>query len=131
VLEKNPATVKVVYKNFPLRSHKMALPAAKAAQAGAKQGRFWEFHDKIFTTKNLDNAKISQIAIDLGLDMARYTTDMNSPETQKLINRDLQEGQQAGVRGTPTLFVNGHRVQDRSPAGLQNMIDREIKKLKK
>ena len=52
VLEKNPDKVKLVFKNFPLRNHKFAMPAATAALAAEKQGKFWEFHDLLFKDYN-------------------------------------------------------------------------------
>jgi len=129
VLEKNPNTVKIVYMAFPIRSHKMSLPAVKAAFAAQRQGRFWEFHDKIFANyRNLTPEKLNQIAVDLGLDMTRYAKDMTSPEVQQHINRDLREAQQAEVNGTPTIFINGFRVQNRSLQGIQQMIDQQLQK---
>ena len=98
----------------------MSLPAVKAAFAAERQGRFWEFHDKIFADfRNLTPEKLNQIAVDLGLDMTRYAKDMTSPEVQQHINRDLREAQQAEVNGTPTIFINGFRVQNRSLQGIQ------------
>lgn len=129
MLEKNPNTLKIVYKAFPLRSHNMALPAAKAALAANRQGRFWDFHEKLYADfRNLTPPKIKQIAVDLGLDLERFNRDQADPKIQEQINRDLSDGQQAGVGGTPTLFVNGLRVDNRSPQGLQEAIDRELRK---
>lgn len=129
MLEKNPDTVKIVYKAFPIRSHNMSMPAVKAALAADRQGRFWAFHDKLFADyRNLNPQKINQIAVDLGLDMARYATDLTSPAVQQLINRDLRDAQQAEVNGTPSIFINGFRVQNRSYPALQAMIDRELQK---
>ena len=109
----------------------MAKPAAYAAQAANMQGLFWQYHDKIFEDyKNLSSEKFIKIAQDIGLDMTRFQKDMNSQETRQLINRDLVDAKKAGVRGTPTLFINGHLVKERSPVGLQKMIDRELAKLK-
>ena len=136
MLEKNPETLKILYKAFPLRSHKLARPAVEGALAAGKQGRFWEFHDKVFaflapgSKKRLDDKELGQIPIEMGLDMRRYLKDMKSPEIKKIVDRDMREGSLAGVRGTPTLFVNGLLVKDRSPAGLQKVIDSELKKMK-
>lgn len=104
------------------------MPAAKAAMAAHNQGKFWEFHDRLFADTPLNNDKIKQIAVDLGLDMDRYEKDMNSPAVQQLVIRDLREGQDVGVRGTPTLFLNGAPVKNRSPAGIQEMIDTQLAK---
>lgn len=134
MLEKNPKTLKVLYKSFPLKSHKLARPAVEGALAAGKQGRFWEFHDKVFeflNTRKLNEQSLAQLPIDMGLDMSRYLKDMKSPVVKRVIERDMREGRESGVRGTPSLFINGIRVQDRSPAGLQKMIDSELKRAKK
>ncbi len=132
MLEKNPDTVKIVYKAFPIRSHPMSMAAAKAAYAAQRQGKFWQFHDKIYQDfRNLTLQKINQIAVDLGLDMTRYATDMTSPEVQKQINRDLREAQMAEVHGTPTIFITGFLVENRSPQAIQALVDRELDRLKK
>ncbi len=114
----------------------MARPAAEGAMAAHEQGQFWEFHDKIFSyitspsKKKLNNTELSQIPLNLGLDMPRYLEDMKNPALKELINRDMREGQIAGVTGTPSLFINGRKVNNRSPQGIQLMIDRELQKLK-
>ena len=132
VLEKNPDTVKLVYKNFPLGSHKFALPAATAALAAGAQGKFWEFHDLLFQNyNNLNDQKINEIAVSLNLDQEVYQQKLKDPEISNLIRRDAMEGRLIGVRGTPTIFVNGRRVNDRSLNGFQAMIDRELSKLDK
>ena len=129
VLEKNPKDVKLVYKNFPLRNHKFARPAAIAALAAGKQGKFWEFHDLLFKDYNrLNEQKFQEIARELNLDMEQFEKDQKDPEILALISRDMSEGGQAGVRGTPTLFVNGRLLRNRSLAGFQDMIDKEVKK---
>ncbi len=127
VLEKNPETVKMVFKNMPLRFHKFADPAARAALAAHKQGKFWEFHDRIFALEKLSNEAINNVAVEVGLDIAQFNTDMNSPEIRQLINKDMVDAQNAGVTGTPTIFINGKKLKNRSPAGFQEMIDKELK----
>jgi len=129
VLEKNPKDVKLVMKNFPLPSHPFARKAAIAAVAAEKQGKFWEMHEKLFANqKQLSDAKVEEIARDLGLDMERFNQDLKDPEVQARIDRDLNSGQQANVRGTPTVFLNGKVFQQRSLPGFQQAIDTELKK---
>jgi protein-disulfide isomerase len=131
VLEKNPKDVKLVFKNFPLSKHKFAIKAATAALAANKQGKFWEFHDKLFKNyKNLNDAKIQEIAKELAFDMDKFNKDKRDPALQRLIFRDLKEGQQIGVRGIPTIFVGGKRLKTRGLQGFQRMIDAELKKSK-
>jgi protein-disulfide isomerase len=127
VLEKNPDTVKIAFKNMPLRFHKFADPSARAALAAHKQGKFWEFHDKLFAVEKLSDEVINNVAVELQLDMAQYNKDMNSPEIRQMVNKDLLDAQKAGVTGTPTIFINGKKLKNRSLAGFQEMIDRELK----
>jgi protein-disulfide isomerase len=129
VLEKNPDKVKLVFKNFPLRNHKFAMQAATAALAAEKQGKFWEFHDLLFKDYNrLNEQKVKEIAQKLKLDMERFEKDRKDPRIRALINRDVSEGNRAGVRGSPTIFVNGRLLRNRSPAGFQELIEKALKK---
>lgn len=127
VLEKNPETVKMVFKNMPLRFHKFADPSARAALAAFKQGKFWEFHDELFKAEKLSNEVITNIAVQLNLDIAQFNKDMKSSEIQDMISKDLADAQKAGVTGTPTIFINGKRLKNRSPQGFQAMIDQELR----
>jgi protein-disulfide isomerase len=128
VLERNPQTVKLVFKNMPLNFHKMAVPAAKAALAAHEQEKFWPFHDRLFAAKKLSQEGITQIAQELDLDMTRFAKDMSSPKIQAQINKDLQDAQKAGVTGTPTPFINGRQLKQRSLEGFQAIIDDELRK---
>jgi len=129
VLEKYPEEVKIVYKNFPLNSHKFAKKAATAALAAESQGKFWEFHDLLFKNYNrLNDRKIRKIAIKLGLDMVKFDKKMKDPVIQERISRDLRDGNRADVRGTPTVFINGKNLRDRTLPGFQKVIDRELQK---
>ncbi len=126
VHERNKDTTRIVFKNMPLRFHKFADPAARAALAAGAQGKFWEMHDILFAVPELNDQAIVDAATKLGLDMARFNQDMNSPAVRQQINKDLQAAQEAGVTGTPTIFVNGKRVKNRSMEGFQAMIDQEL-----
>ena len=126
VLEKNPDTVKIVFKNMPLNFHKFADPSARAALAAFKQDKFWEFHDKLFSAEKLSNELINNIAVELNLDIAQFNKDMNSPEIKQMIQKDLLDARNAGVTGTPTIFINGKKLKNRSPAGFQALIDQEL-----
>ena len=129
VLEKNPNQVKLVFKNFPIRNHKFAMPAAVAALAADKQGKFWEFHDLLFKDYNrLNEQKVKEIAQQLKLDMVKFEKDRKDPRIRAMINRDMAEGNRAGVRGTPTVFINGRLLRNRNPAGFQELIEKALKK---
>ena len=128
VLEKYPNQVKLVFKNFPLRNNKFAMPAAIAALAAEKQGKFWEFHDLLFKDYNrLNEQKIEEIAQQLKLNMEKFDKDRKDPQIMAMINRDIAEGNQAGVRGTPTVFINGRLLRNRSKAGFQELIEKALK----
>jgi protein-disulfide isomerase len=132
VLEKNSDDVKIAFKNFPLKNHKFAKPAALAALAAGEQGKFWEFHDLLFENYNkLNDQKIQEIAQAVGLNQEEYEKAKKDPAIQGRVRQDLLDGRQAGVRGTPTIFVNGKRLKDRSLKGFQAAIDKELQKMGK
>ena len=125
-----PKKVKLVLKNYPLRSHKFALKAAMAALAAEGQGKFWEFHDRLFENyHNLNLEKIEEIRQELSLDKKAFDQRMAAPETLTAIQTDMKDGREAGVRGTPTLFLNGAKVTDRSLEGLKAAIEAELNRL--
>jgi len=129
VVEQYPQQVKVVFKNFPLRNHSLALPAARAALAAYNQGKFWEYHDKLFAAgKGLNEALFSQIAEQLQLDMERFEQDRNGRAGYEQVAADYRLGQSVEVRGTPALFVNGKLLDERSPEAFKAMIDRELQR---
>ena len=130
VLEGNPDKVKVVFKHFPLAMHKMARKAAAASLAANEQGKFWDYHDTLFkNVSSLSDAKLQEIAEKVGLDKEKFGEDLVDSSIQKAITSDLRNGQQAGVRGTPTVFINGIRMKSRSRQSFQKMIDAELKKI--
>ena len=132
MLEKYPEDVKVVFKNFPLRNHKFAMKAAVAALAAESQGKFWEFHDLLFENYNkLNDQKIQDIAVAVGLNLEEYEKKKKDPAITRQVRQDLSDGQKAGVRGTPTIFINGIRLKDRSLKGFQAAIDKQLEKLGK
>jgi len=106
----------------------MAMPAARAALAAQEQGKFWEFHDRLFALGKLSKEAIDKIAVELNLDIAKFQQDMASPKIQAAINKDLQDAQKAGVTGTPTPFINGRIPKQRSLEGFQTIINNELLK---
>jgi protein-disulfide isomerase len=131
VLEKNPKTVKLVVKHFPLPMHSYARKAAVAALAADKQGKFWEMHKALFASqRELSDSKVEAMAQGLGLKMDQFNKDLKDPSIESLIDRDMNNGRQANVQGTPTIFVNGRQLNQRSLAGVQQAIDEEVKKKK-
>jgi protein-disulfide isomerase len=129
VLAAYPKEVRFVYKQFPLEQiHPNALNASKASLAAGKQGKFWEMHDELFKiSKDLSMANIRQKAEEIGLDMKKFDADMASPETEKAVRDDLAAGKSVDVGGTPTFFINGKRVMNRSLEGMKEMVDDALK----
>jgi len=131
VLEKNPKTVKIVFKNFPIRSHRFAVSAALAALAAGRQGKFWEFHDELFKNHNqLDEEKLQQIADGLKLNKDQFEKDRQDPLLLEIVKHDFNQGIEAGVNSVPTVFVNGRRLKQRTLDGFQKLIDKELKNIK-
>jgi protein-disulfide isomerase len=129
VLENNTGKVKLVFKNFPLSRHKYAMKAAMAALAADKYGKFWQFHDQLFNEYNkLNDQKFKEIARNFGLNVEEFEKEMKNPKIAAKIQEDIIDGREAGITGTPTIFVNGRRLKDFSLNGLQMLIDKELEK---
>jgi protein-disulfide isomerase len=102
--------VRFAFRHFPLtRVHPHALAAAAAAEAAARQERFWEMHELLFhRQKALEDDDLRSYANEIGLDFARFDRDRADAEVLSRIARDVTSGESSGVvRGTPTLFIEG------------------------
>ncbi len=106
-----------IYRHFPIPGHPNARAAAAAAESANMQGAYWEMHDRLFANQN-DWASLSgttrtemfkNYAVALGLDQEKFLTDLESETITKKINFDASLGRQAGVTGTPSIFVNGEK----------------------
>jgi protein-disulfide isomerase len=132
LLEKYPLQVKLVFKSFPLRKHKYAKKAAVAAFAARRQGKFWEYHDLLFENiDTLSDQKFRQIARELGLDLERFEKDINDLKIVARINQDIRLGAHMGVRGTPTVFINGRVSRARTLEALQAAVESALEKARK
>jgi protein-disulfide isomerase len=131
IMKAFPTQVKLVFKQFPLEIHSQAAFAAKAALAAHKQQKFWAMHDALFADhRNLSPASIEKIAKNLGLDMARFDADLHSPAIEQEINTEITQGDQAGVGGTPTLFINGQRFNGPIQLeALKPLLDTQLKQI--
>jgi len=129
VLKAYPDKVNFVYKHFPLTSiHKEAMPASKAAVAAQKQGKGWEMHDKLFQSqRELSAEKYKAIAKEIGLDLEKFEKDMNAPETAAQVQEDMALASKIGVAGTPTIFVGGKLVENRSVEGIKALVEEQLK----
>ncbi|GMV39025.1 MAG: hypothetical protein AMXMBFR64_07410 [Myxococcales bacterium] len=104
--------VAVVFKHFPLNFHDKAMIAAEAAEAAGAQGKFWEMHDKLFANQQkLDRESLESYAKELGLDMDKFKAALDQNTYEQRIKDSLAEGQAIGVRGTPSVYVDGRAFQ--------------------
>ncbi len=132
VLVTYPKDIKVVFKNFPLRERKYARKAAIAALAAMRQGKFWEYHDKLFThIDQMNDGVIQQLAEELGLNMVEFNKSLNDPGTEEKVDKDIRDGTRAGVKGAPTVFINGRHLGNLTMEGFQASIAKELEPLKK
>lgn len=104
--------IRMVHMNFPLSGHTHAMPAARAALAAGRQGKFWEMNDLLFQNqRHLEPQDIERYATQLGLDMTRFRADVASPEIEAAIQATRREGERLQINGTPTIFINGRRYE--------------------
>ena len=103
--------LRFVFRNFPLsQAHPHAEHAAEAAEAAAAQGRFWAMHDALFTDQEaLADRDLVARARSMGLDVARFESELRESVWAKRVSGDFRSGVRSGVNGTPTFFINGTR----------------------
>ena len=119
--------VNFVYRDFPLSFHPNAQKAAEAAECAGEQGKYWEMHDKIFETGALGITSLKQHAVDLGLDSKKFDDCLDSGKYASEVQKDFQDGQAAGVTGTPAFFINGIKVVGAQPfSAFQQIIEQEL-----
>ena len=126
LLAANADTVRVVFKHLPLPMHTQAEPAALAAIAAQRQGKFWEMHDALFAVQQWTPAAVTETATRIKLDMTRFQADLNSQETRMQLAKDKADAQAAEVAATPSVFVNGRPVRERSLPALQAMVNEAL-----
>jgi len=113
---KYPDRVRVAFKHNPLPFHANAPRAAAAAIAAGQQGKFWEMHDLLFSQPGaLDDQSFVAHAKTLGLDVDRFTRDMDDPSAKERIAADMADAARVGAKGTPTFFINGKRLTGAQP----------------
>ena len=110
VLRQFPNEVRLVFKQFPLDMHAQAEFGAEAALAAQAQGKFWEMHDKLYAGfPDLSRKTVMRYAKEIGLDVNRFADDVDSRKFKARVHNEEQEGEVAGVGGTPTFFINGKK----------------------
>ena len=128
LMKEYPNQIRWVFKHFPLDFHKEAPLAHEASLAAAAQGKFWEMHDLLFTRKTLKRDDMIGMARELGLDVARFSKELDSRQYRKAVEADRREGTDLGVEGTPTFFVNGKALVGAQPVeAFRKVIEAERK----
>jgi len=140
VIEKYTNEIQFQFRNFPLQDiHQNARSSARAAEAAAKQNKYWEMYDLLYEQQDAwkdsktPNVIFEGYASQLGLDTAKFKTDFASSEINEIINADYAEGTRLGVDSTPSFFLQGKKITDtpRDLAGFSKLIDQAIKDAKK
>ncbi|HWZ31988.1 MAG TPA: thioredoxin domain-containing protein [Bryobacteraceae bacterium] len=130
VLAKYPKDVRLVFKQFPLDTHSQAGLAAEAALAAQAQGKFWEMHDKLYANfRAINRDRILAWAKEIGLDMTRFPADLSGHKYASRVASEGKQGDDAGVEGTPTFFINGKRLNASFELGtVAPLIAQELKR---
>lgn len=124
--------VRLVHKHNPLPMHNRALPAAIAAEAAGRQGKFWEMHDLLWSDiRMLTDERFEEYAAELGLNLRRFKRDLNDDGLAKRIKAEQAQGVKVGARGTPAFFINGRFLSGAQPQeAFERVIDEELKAAK-
>jgi len=126
-------TVRFVFYDFPLPNHPHSFLASRSARCANEQGRFWEYHDLVFGKQPQWSAVgdatdlFLQYGEQVGLDGAKFEECVRSDRYVREVSESMQLGTSLGVRGTPTLFVNGRRLEETpSFQELEQIVQREV-----
>jgi protein-disulfide isomerase len=132
VVREYDGKVRLVARDFPLEQHAYAFKAAEAAEAAREQGKYWEYTALLFKNqKALTVDKLKEYATQLGLDRAKFDQALDSGKFASKVQRDLQDGIKIGVSSTPSVFVNGKRVKERTRESLKAAIEAALKDIAK
>ena len=124
-----PGKVKVVFRHNALEMHGRSQPAAIAAIAAQRQGKFWQYHDKLFETRRLDDSSLLDHARSIGIDVSKFQQDLADQSIVAQVKTESKMSESLGASGTPAFFVNGMRqVGWGSYMALKSMVAREIAK---
>jgi protein-disulfide isomerase len=116
ILKEHSDQVRLIFKDFPLDFHALARPAHEAARCAGESGKYWEYHDRLFEGQPaFARGDLIRYATELGLPENRFVPCLDSGRFKALVEADIQEGRQAGIRGTPTFFINGQRLLGAAP----------------
>src|SRR6266481_9937514 len=128
VLTKYGDKVSLSYRDFPLTAiHSQAMIAAEASRCAEEQGKFWEYHDQLFTASKLEKDSLIEYARNLKLDDKQFESCLTSEKYKADIEKDTQDGRKAGVSGTPGFFINGVEISGAKPKDeIERVIDDEL-----
>jgi protein-disulfide isomerase len=129
IKKKYAGKVRVVFRQFPLSFHDKAHVAAEAALAAHAQGKFWELHDKMFANQGaLDRPSIEKYASEAGLKVAAFKKALDDKQFAAAVDADMKLGTEVGVQGTPSMYINGKKVENPTDVeAVGKMIDEMLK----
>ncbi|HWC77965.1 MAG TPA: thioredoxin domain-containing protein [Blastocatellia bacterium] len=128
LVEEYPGKVRLVVCDFPLDQHAYAMKAAEAAEAAREQGKYWEYIALLFRNqKALSVPDLKKYASELGLDLKLFNSALDSGRLAPKVLEDLDQGNRLGVNSTPTVFINGRKIRDKSPEALKQAIEAALK----
>ena len=111
VLAKYPKSVRFIFKQFPLSQHSQAEMAAEATLSAQAQGKFWQMHDKLYANfRQINRQNVMLWGGQLGLNVDQLKADLDSRRYASRVAMESKQGDQLGVEGTPTFFINGKRL---------------------
>jgi protein-disulfide isomerase len=129
VVKQYDGKVRLVFRQFPLDFHQQAAKAAEASLCAGDQGKFWEYHDKLFANQQaLQVEDLKKYAGELSLDAAKFGECLDSGTKAAQVSADLEAGKKVGVNGTPAFFINGVMISGAQPIEeFKAIIDEELK----
>jgi len=124
--------IKFVYRHYPLQNHPAARPAAEASACAEVQGKFWEYHDRLFANPTkLSDADLKAHATALGLDTATFNACVDNHQQKPGVDADMAAAEAVGVTGTPAFFINGRSIEGAQPfESFKRIIDEELARAK-
>jgi len=133
LLKRYDGKIRVVHKDLPLEAiHPQARPAAEAARCAGEQGKFWDYHDKLYADgSKLSPEELKLTAKEVGLDVDGFEKCVASGKFKGAVQKDLLEGAQLGLNGTPAFFINGRELTGAQPLeAFTAVIDEELAQAK-
>lgn len=126
--QNHPKDVYYVYRDFPINElHSIATLAAEAGECAHEQGKFWEYHDKLYQNQAyLDEEELYLLAEQVNLDLIDFRGCLESGKYKEEVQEDYEAGVEAGVSGTPTFYVNGNRIAGSIPSGVLELIVQSV-----